>query len=181
MREKGQTEVAKTLETPVFSRGIEILTEKKEFEEKITVSEHRSILHTVADIAIANANSVDQWIVIIEHASFFFGAVNFWIDRLSDFCKNLSASELNAIATALRSEISKNRKFCNTDWAIPEKFLTRMEQVLTQILPNNYEQYVYLFKYNPDLLHPIPYEEQRYDYVKERIIRDIQLSEEIFK
>ena len=31
MREKGQTEVAKTLETPVFSRGIEILTEKKIF------------------------------------------------------------------------------------------------------------------------------------------------------
>ena len=31
MREKGQTEVAKTLETPVFSRGIEILTEKEEF------------------------------------------------------------------------------------------------------------------------------------------------------
>lgn len=34
MREKGQTEVAKTLETPVFSRGIEILTEKIEFEKK---------------------------------------------------------------------------------------------------------------------------------------------------
>ena len=34
MREKGQTEVAKTLETPVFSRGIEILTEKNEFSEK---------------------------------------------------------------------------------------------------------------------------------------------------
>ena len=31
MREKGQTEVAKTLETPVFSRGIEILTEKQKF------------------------------------------------------------------------------------------------------------------------------------------------------
>ena len=29
MREKGQTEAAKTLETPVFSRGIEILTEKQ--------------------------------------------------------------------------------------------------------------------------------------------------------
>lgn len=33
MREKGQTEVAKTLETPVFSRGIEILTEKVKFTE----------------------------------------------------------------------------------------------------------------------------------------------------
>lgn len=32
MREKGQTEVAKTLETPVFSRGIEILTEKFELK-----------------------------------------------------------------------------------------------------------------------------------------------------
>ena len=33
MREKGQTEAAKTLETPVFSRGIEILTEKSIFME----------------------------------------------------------------------------------------------------------------------------------------------------
>ena len=34
MREKGQTEAAKTLETPVFSRGIEILTEKNKILEK---------------------------------------------------------------------------------------------------------------------------------------------------
>lgn len=37
MREKGQTEVAKTLETPVFSRGIEILTEKSEFSREDNV------------------------------------------------------------------------------------------------------------------------------------------------
>lgn len=35
MREKGQTEVAKTLETPVFSRGIEILTEKMKFTQLV--------------------------------------------------------------------------------------------------------------------------------------------------
>lgn len=35
MREKGQTEVAKTLETPVFSRGIEILTEKRKFQMEL--------------------------------------------------------------------------------------------------------------------------------------------------
>ena len=35
MREKGQTEVAKTLETPVFSRGIEILTEKLKFKKEL--------------------------------------------------------------------------------------------------------------------------------------------------
>ena len=36
MREKGQTEAAKTLETPVFSRGIEILTEKLQLYSKNT-------------------------------------------------------------------------------------------------------------------------------------------------
>ena len=41
MREKGQTEVAKTLETPVFSRGIEILTEKFKLQhtEKVCYNE----------------------------------------------------------------------------------------------------------------------------------------------
>lgn len=39
MREKGQTEVAKTLETPVFSRGIEILTEKAELVNKMVTTE----------------------------------------------------------------------------------------------------------------------------------------------
>ena len=38
MREKGQTEAAKTLETPVFSRGIEILTEKNQF--RLTKANH---------------------------------------------------------------------------------------------------------------------------------------------
>lgn len=32
MREKGQSKAVKMLETPVFSRGIEILTEKTEFD-----------------------------------------------------------------------------------------------------------------------------------------------------
>ena len=47
MREKGQNEAAKTLETPVFSRGIEILTEKYElYREKRT--EYRADRHTVS-------------------------------------------------------------------------------------------------------------------------------------
>ena len=37
MREKGQNEVAKTLKTPVFSRGIEILTEKPKFSLLLSV------------------------------------------------------------------------------------------------------------------------------------------------
>lgn len=43
MREKGQTEVAKTLGTPVFSRGIEILTEKIKFKEFL----HKILLFSI--------------------------------------------------------------------------------------------------------------------------------------
>ena len=46
MREKGQTEVAKTLETPVFSRGIEILTEKNAF----TFEEYQQIKNENVEI-----------------------------------------------------------------------------------------------------------------------------------
>lgn len=44
MREKGQTEVAKTLETPVFSRGIEILTEKFEFLDLIPYRQNEYVV-----------------------------------------------------------------------------------------------------------------------------------------
>ena len=42
MREKGQTEAAKTLETPVFSRGIEILTEKLQFVSYLSVTRQKT-------------------------------------------------------------------------------------------------------------------------------------------
>lgn len=45
MREKGKTEAAKTLETPVFSRGIEILTEK--IKLYYTESEAKIILRSL--------------------------------------------------------------------------------------------------------------------------------------
>ena len=41
MREKGQTKVTKTLETPVFSRGIGILTEKSELYCRIYLTKIR--------------------------------------------------------------------------------------------------------------------------------------------
>ena len=49
MREKGQTKVAKTLETPVFSRGIEVLTEKKELPI-YHVKRHKALAVRIAEL-----------------------------------------------------------------------------------------------------------------------------------
>ena len=51
MREKGQTEVAKTLETPVFSRGIEILTEKIKFLAG-NISDNKKLVVSSSDVDI---------------------------------------------------------------------------------------------------------------------------------
>ena len=50
MREKGQTEAAKTLETPVFLRGIEILTEKIKFAVLISPAPTGLFLSSVKKI-----------------------------------------------------------------------------------------------------------------------------------
>ena len=55
MREKGQTELAKTLETPVFSRGIEILTEKLLFYK------HTFLIHVEQRLEIV------LWSTIVKH------------------------------------------------------------------------------------------------------------------
>ena len=55
MREKGQTEVTKTLETPVFSRGIEILTEKLLFYK------HTFLIHVEQLLEIV------LWSTIVKH------------------------------------------------------------------------------------------------------------------
>lgn len=64
MREKGQTEVAKTLETPVFSRGIEILTEKFRF-----ISDSEVWLFMLkkrnTSVYIYNEDEVDEMILLI--------------------------------------------------------------------------------------------------------------------
>ena len=70
MREKGQTEVAKTLETPVFSRGIEILTEKNKF------------LRYCKTLVIQRTF---KYLSIISMILFFFGCFDYQKSGLDEF------------------------------------------------------------------------------------------------
>lgn len=150
---------------------------ENEFDEGVTRKEHSDTLQAIADIAMSGAATAAQWSNIIKHASFFFHARVSWIDTLMEYCKGITKLEKNEIAKSLRSEISRNREFCNADWAIPEEFVYEMEQVLSKLLPAGCEQYEYLFKQNPKLLHPIPYEEGTFDYQKRRsYLREIRMN-----
>lgn len=148
-----------------------------EFEEGVTESEHSNTLQAIADIAINDAATAAQWSNIIKHASFFFRARISWIDKLTEYCKEIPESEKDEITKSLRSVISRNREFCNADWAISKELLDKMEQVLIHLLPDGCERYEYLFKQNPELLHPIPYEEGTFDYQKRcNYLREVRMN-----
>lgn len=150
---------------------------ENELEEGVTKSEYSNTLQAIADIAINNAVTEAQWSNIIKHASFFFRACVSWIDQLMEYCKGIHELEREEITKSLRSEISRNREFCNADWAIPKELVDKMEQVLLDLLPDGCERYEYLFKQNPELLHPIPYEEGTFDYQKRcSYLREVRMK-----
>ena len=85
MREKGQTEVAKTLETPVFSRGIEILTEKSNifeegFPDKFYISKEERRTDMWGDIGLAPMKEPPSGVYYARFSKEQF------IDLLDKFC-----------------------------------------------------------------------------------------------
>lgn len=139
-----------------------------EFQEGVTNQEYLLTLQTIGNILINNAVTMAQWNTIIKNAKLFFSTNATWLENLVEYCKNASETEKTGILNLLRSEISKNRKFCNSDWAIPEKFLKEMEVVLGQLTPDGIQKYEFLFKSNPDLLSPVPFDRNNFNYEEEQ-------------
>ena len=75
MREKGQTEVAKTLETPVFSRGIEILTEKSEFVTKRSKFIELFFLRILSIVAFLIPPALGMFFVFVSDGEGYFLAI----------------------------------------------------------------------------------------------------------
>lgn len=106
---------------------------------------------------------VDRWVKLIE----LFPELS---DELFDDLKNqlvsvlelLNDSEKEIIKTELRSMIHDHRYFKDSDWAMAEEYILKLESVLNQI---NFENpvYEYLYLTRPDydipILHPLSMEE----------------------
>ena len=84
------------------------------------------------------------------------------------------------ISTELRNRIYRNRKYCNSDWALPEETILNLEKAFKFIEPDILiDKYVYLFNSGGVLiLNPIPYdsgENFSRDYSeKERVVEKLR-------
>ena len=148
-----------------------------EIKKGATDTEYRTTLKAVAELAIDFATTTEGWKTIIAKADVFFEAEMPWLDRLLEYCSNQSTVEKNEIADSLRSEISRNRRYCNSEWAMSEEYLGKMEDVLLQIQPDTIERYSYLFKHRVDLLYPTPYDREHYDWALEsKQVRELRIK-----
>ena len=77
MREKGQTEVAKTLETPVFSRGIEILTEKEKLRAQSHLPRNGFFLSPSGGARIASIYCFRFLLLLLQQDIFFSMVVRY--------------------------------------------------------------------------------------------------------
>lgn len=141
---------------------------EKEFKEGVTNEEYVSMVRAIANIAFNFATTTNDWKTIVDKAALFFSIDESWPEKMLETCEKLSENKKLEVADLLCSAISRNREFCNANWAIPEKYILRMEEVLTKIAPIGIEKYTYLFKSCPSLLHPIPYDKDFFDYKKRR-------------
>lgn len=148
-----------------------------EIKKGVTSIEYSTTLKAVTELAIDFAAAIEDWRAIITKADVFFEIETPWLDRLVEYCNNLSDMEKNEIADLLRSEISRNRECCNAEWAMPEDYLRKMEDVLLQIQPDIIEQYSYLFKHRVTLLHPTPYDREHYDWaLVSKQVRELRIK-----
>ena len=130
---------------------------------KVTMKEYYDSINMLIDISIKKAsNDSTHWNIIIKHISWYKNKWNLLKEHCIGCCKEMDDDSILSICESLRQKINSFRKYKDADWNVPEEYVVQIESLLLKILPNNINQYRYLFKWNPNILNPIPYERDSY-------------------
>ena len=121
------------------------------------------------DITINKANTPEQVAKLIDkHSYIYFGeeSIKKTIRKIKTVCNDSDDNGKEIIANGLRSYIHDNRKFKDSNWAVSETILSKLERVLRGINYLNPEMgYIHLFNnYDVDEPHPIPFDHGDYDH-----------------
>ena len=130
--------------------------------------DYKLMLYAIGDIAINLAVNTNSWKNIINKADLFFYINENWPTIMLENCRMMSEDNKMEIADLLRVEISRNREFPDSEWAISEENISKMEEVFKEIEPDGIKKYIYLFGTSPALLHPIPYDREDIGFEEQR-------------
>lgn len=140
------------------------------FDNRVSRSDIILVYKYYNDLIIEKAQSPEQIVKIIEKHSFvYFGeeSIDKAFKAIKRVCKATDDEGKEVITSKIRSFIHLHRRHCDTDWAVSENIICKMERLLNSISFTNPEmKYIHLFKdYNIDEPHPIPFNHGDYDHL----------------
>lgn len=135
-----------------------------------TVDECREVTDEIIKLSLNTlSNDVEQWKTVFDHISLYEYYFEELKSKCLNCCKSLSEEDAYIVASFLREQIHRFRKFRDADWSISEEYVFKLEQLFNEIEPNTIMKYNYLFVWHPNLLNPVPYNRnEKSDYEAER-------------
>lgn len=135
--------------------------------EPQTISDYNKLCQIYSELCIRYiGNDIDRWVNIIGDVG------QFSKDETTDMISLLRKTVLKSnddskvrLKAALRTEISRNRFYCNTDWVMSEDKIALLEECMNDIIVDDkVKDYIYLFEYSVDfpLMNPTPYDNPDY-------------------
>ncbi|MBU3130554.1 hypothetical protein [Clostridium tagluense] len=152
--------------------------------KKITVAEYNEMAMFCSDLLLDDiSESTEKWCLIIDNIGNVYQNYRFedTLSKLSEYLQRTSYSVHIDVMMKLRSEIYRNRFFYNSDWAMAEKNVIKLEEIFIRydtqdiVLSN---KYLFINNYNKaEILRPTPFDNKNYDYNNEEIkIQELRKS-----
>lgn len=141
-----------------------------DLSSSITNAEYREVTDEIIKLSLNMlANDTEQWKTVFSQIDFYENYFEELRSKCLDCCKSLSEENVSILASYLREQIHRFRKFRDADWSVSEEYVSKLEQLFNEIEPNTIMKYHYLFTWHPNFLNPVPYSRnEKYDYEAER-------------
>lgn len=146
-----------------------------EEQDKVTYIELQESVMALLKLSIEKAsNSKDEWLTIFRHIDLYHELFKELYQKCIDCCGSMPEDDVLVICDVLRGKIHNFRCFRKSSWEVPADYVNDIEKLLLEITPDSIKRYIYLFKWNPNILNPVPYDETsdiRYDENRQLIYK----------
>lgn len=138
-------------------------------QEALTQMKYFDLIKQVKNVALKYLTAdIGQWKIILNKVNWFLDEFDILFELCTHHLGGYNPEERMDLADILGQAIYRYRKFSNAEWSITEENVLKIVQIYTKIKPEGPHQYYYLFKYNPYILTPTSYENEKYDFEAER-------------
>lgn len=141
--------------------------EKKKIE--VTTKDYYDSIEIIAEHFIKTLNACyDDWKLIIKYFPIFDKAFDTLKVDKNDLVLSIPYDDQLKLCKYLVCEISRHKKFANEDWSLPEKTLKKLEQLYDLLLTESPLKYVAFYSHDFYGMNPCVFDEENYDYEKEK-------------